>query len=45
MYTTLKEVLSTGRDKPNCNFMGSDDSGESSDGVCSWVGIYTAADQ
>lgn len=24
---------------------GSDDSGESSDGVCSWVGIYTAADQ
>lgn len=33
------------RDKPDCTSMGSDDSGKSSDWVCSGIGIYTAADQ
>ena len=33
------------RDKPDCTFMGSDDSGKSTDGVCTRIGVYTAADQ
>ena len=33
------------QDKPDCTSMGSDDSGKSSDWVCSGIGIYTAADQ
>ena len=33
------------RDKPDCTSMGSDDSGKSTDGVCTRIGVYTAADQ